>query len=230
MKDPPTIIYTSQPSYGFEQNFKQKGFSNQELQELAIAMLVLVFAFTIIWSGGWGNFTPQAVMISVVVVSTGFLSHELGHKFLAQKYGCWAEFRMSKQGLLMALLFSMFGLLFAAPGAVLHQGYLTQKQSKDLKNYTVFIIKTSEPIYYDEAYIVIVPANESQVMIGDSFKGLTKDLSKGNFTFNATPGSTKLNAGDTLNFIGSFPNQYEGTEIRIVYIPTNQLVASRVLD
>ena len=37
-------------------------------------------------------------------MGTGFLGHELAHKFTAEKYGCWAEFKLWTYGALMALL------------------------------------------------------------------------------------------------------------------------------
>lgn len=66
---------------------------------------------------------------SLVIVSVCFLLHELGHKFAAQKYGAWAEYRMFPQGLLLCLLLSIVGFLFAAPGAVMINGYINKKQN-----------------------------------------------------------------------------------------------------
>ena len=53
---------------------------------------------------------------------TGFLLHELAHKWMAQQYGCWAEYRGNKNGLYFALMMSVFGFLLAAPGAVMVSG------------------------------------------------------------------------------------------------------------
>jgi len=61
------------------------------------------------------------VGLSFVAVCTGFLLHELGHKIVAQRYGCWAEFRVWRWGLTMALVFALVSggrFIFAAPGAV----------------------------------------------------------------------------------------------------------------
>ena len=69
------------------------------------------------------------LMISFLLVLSGFMLHELAHKFMAQKYGAWAEFRMFPTGLMMALVLSMLGFLFAAPGAVYIQGRITEKQN-----------------------------------------------------------------------------------------------------
>ena len=47
----------------------------------------------------------------------------MSHKFMAQKYGLWAEYRMFPLGLLLALILGIFtGFVFAAPGAVMFQG------------------------------------------------------------------------------------------------------------
>jgi Zn-dependent protease len=55
-------------------------------------------------------------------VGTGFIVHELGHKVVAQHYGCFAEFRANGFMLMLAIIMSFFGFLFAAPGAVMIHG------------------------------------------------------------------------------------------------------------
>ena len=62
-------------------------------------------------------------------VMTGFLLHELAHKWMAQQYGCWAEYRGNRNGLMFALLMSSFGFLLAAPGAVMVSGRITDRQN-----------------------------------------------------------------------------------------------------
>jgi len=116
-------------------NFGKMKFSAQEKREISIAVGVLSLAFTFILVRGpiiidESTFNFLAYLgISFILVLTGFMLHELAHKFTAQKYGAWAEFRMFPRGLLMALVLSMFGFLFAAPGAVYIQGRITEKQN-----------------------------------------------------------------------------------------------------
>ena len=56
--------------------------------------------------------------------------HELAHKFVAQKYGCVAEFRAFDQMLMLALgLAVLIGVIFAAPGAVMISGMVTRKEN-----------------------------------------------------------------------------------------------------
>ncbi len=94
----------------------------EELKDIIISALALAVAFSIAMSGGLAGIPALgfgAVRDSLIAVSAGFILHELAHRFLARKFGCYAEYRMWRQGLVMALLFSLFGFVFAAPGAVL---------------------------------------------------------------------------------------------------------------
>jgi Zn-dependent protease len=59
-----------------------------------------------------------------LAIVTAFFCHELGHKFMGQRYGYWSEFRMFPMGLILALFLGLFtGFVFAAPGAVTIMGY-----------------------------------------------------------------------------------------------------------
>ena len=112
-------------------------FGRQELIQIGISVAVLTVAFTIVLLGGFmgdlGSYTAVvwlfALGVSAIVSITGFLLHELAHKFVAQRYGAWAEFRMYPTGLFMALIFSFLGFLFAAPGAVFISGRINRKQN-----------------------------------------------------------------------------------------------------
>ncbi|HIG98235.1 TPA: hypothetical protein HA231_02340 [Candidatus Woesearchaeota archaeon] len=101
-------------------------FSHVELQHLLRAWIVISLAFAMMNSGGF-SVTPGflvAAIISAVTVGTGFLLHELMHKYLAQKYGCHAEFRAFDFMLLIAFVLALIRspILFAAPGAVFISG------------------------------------------------------------------------------------------------------------
>lgn len=100
-------------------------FSQTEIRDLFIAWLIISVAFAILFSGG--NFLYSvfiiALGISALTVGISFLFHELMHKYMSQRYGLWAEFRAYYPGLLLALVFSFFGFIFAAPGAVVSRSY-----------------------------------------------------------------------------------------------------------
>ena len=109
-------------------------FSRIEITHLlvSIAVLTMVFAFIItqnnlFWglvNGGFNlNILPKGLTLSFLGILTAFFFHELSHKFMAQKYGLWAEYRMFPQGLRLALLLGVFTpIVFAAPGAVMFRG------------------------------------------------------------------------------------------------------------
>lgn len=58
----------------------------------------------------------------MVGVGAGFILHELGHKFASMKHGYWAEYKLWPVGLIIALISSFVGFVFAAPGAVYTYG------------------------------------------------------------------------------------------------------------
>jgi Zn-dependent protease len=105
-------------------------FSRIEVRDILLAWVALGFAFSLSFvSRGTlfgGGIDPSAFItffgIALVTVGPGFVFHELSHKFVAQRYGFWAEFRMWPQGLLLALLTSLLGFIFAAPGATYISG------------------------------------------------------------------------------------------------------------
>jgi len=97
--------------------------SQKERNDLIISWLTVSLAFTwisitIFGPGGVGAFTSQLIVM-LVAVGTGFILHELAHKYVAIHYGAMAEFRSWRMGLILALLLAFFaGFVFAAPGAV----------------------------------------------------------------------------------------------------------------
>ena len=123
-------------SYDYTQRvnpgFGKVRFGREELRHIAISVGVLTLAFALVLMPRSGDLLINFLFylgVSFVVVLTGFMLHELAHKFVAQRYGAWAEFRMYPRGLMMALLFSLFGFLFAAPGAVHIMGRITKRQN-----------------------------------------------------------------------------------------------------
>ena len=96
----------------------------KELRDLIISAVVIALAFSIAFANGLaGLFSnieliPFLFAMSLGTVAISFIFHELGHRFVSRKFGFYAEYRMWPQGLVLALLFSMFGFVFAAPGAV----------------------------------------------------------------------------------------------------------------
>lgn len=108
-------------------------FSRLELQHLLISICVLTIAFAFVLSrnnlfyglssGFELDILPKGIALSFIGIVSAFFVHEMSHKFMAQKYGLWAEYRMYPKGLQFALLLGLLTpFVFAAPGAVMFRG------------------------------------------------------------------------------------------------------------
>jgi len=100
--------------------------SEKELRDLVISAAALALAFTILFLHGFDAFAKNTLgefvsvfVMSLIGVSLGFVLHELGHRYVARKFNCFAEFTLWPIGLVLAVVSSFFGLIFAAPGAVM---------------------------------------------------------------------------------------------------------------
>lgn len=119
------FYYHSIPRRGFS-------FSKEEIRDILKAYAAITFAFAILLLGGAGFWTAPpselalGFFISAVTVGIGFVLHELGHKFAAQRYGCHAVFRSFDSLLIVAIVSAFFGFIFAVPGAVFISGSVTE--------------------------------------------------------------------------------------------------------
>jgi len=103
-------------------------FSRTEINQLFHATIILTLAFGIHFASGseWG-LLPYTLLLAFPAVASGFVLHEMGHKYFAQKYGAWSEFRAYYMGLMFALMLSPY-VIFAAPGAVMISGQLRKNE------------------------------------------------------------------------------------------------------
>ena len=132
-------------------------FSKYEKEQLTESIGILTVAFTLALSDGLASVmsSPEILFntlpLAFGAVMTGFLLHELAHKWMAQQYGCWAEYRGNRNGLLFALLMSSFGFLLAAPGAVMVSGRINERQNGIIAAVgpisNIIIALTAFPIY-----------------------------------------------------------------------------------
>ncbi len=117
--------------------FGKPRFSKTEIKHLLIALLVMALAFTIVLARSNphyfdDDFWTNALCwfgVSILIALVSFFVHEMGHKFVAQKYGAWSEFRMFPIGLLLCIVTSFLGFLFAAPGAVYIDGNIDKRMN-----------------------------------------------------------------------------------------------------
>ena len=107
--------------------------SPTELLHLTLAFLVLTVDIALVRNQINVYASPTGVTLGItgfvdglgvaaLAALTGFVAHELAHKLVAQRYGFWAEFRISPAGLLFSIATALFGFLFALPGATMIGG------------------------------------------------------------------------------------------------------------
>jgi len=113
---------------GSQINIGNISTSEKEIKDIIKAWLAISAAFGIVLSSSLSGFYIN-VVIAALTVGVGFLLHELGHKFVAQRYGCFAEFRSFDNMLLLAIAMSFFGFVFAAPGAVMISGRINKRKN-----------------------------------------------------------------------------------------------------
>ena len=105
-------------------------FSTTELKHLTLgALLVMGVGLSFIPYVGLTAPTWPTILVSLAIAFTlSFLLHELAHKFSAQHFGLWAEFRLTMQGALITLLSMLLPFFkIISPGAVMIAGPVTKE-------------------------------------------------------------------------------------------------------
>jgi Zn-dependent protease len=120
-----TQKWSEQPSYKYTVSYTPQSarvfwFSKTELKHLVIgALLVMGVGFTYF-------LTTRADLLGLAILSIAFtlsfLLHELAHKFSAQHFNLWAEFRLTMQGALITLISIFLPFKIISPGAVMIAG------------------------------------------------------------------------------------------------------------
>ncbi len=119
---------------------RNRRFSAQERKDLGISILLVSLVaislqagafnvggipfvsgvqavLTAISSGYW--WVPAATIVMFLAV---YLVHEMAHKFMAQHFGMWAEFRMTMQGYYLSAIAIIFAIPIFGTGAVFTSG------------------------------------------------------------------------------------------------------------
>ena len=107
-------------SYSPPQRARTLGiFGKNEIRDLAIGLGIIIL---ILFSSTWRILMQQGplfLMGALLIYGLAFILHELAHKFMAQRLGYWAEFKISQQGIMLTLLSLISPFKIIAPGAVM---------------------------------------------------------------------------------------------------------------
>jgi len=98
-------------------------FSPKELKHLVLGTLLVIgislsFGFGALGQEDW------AVVLSAlaIVITLSFFTHEIAHKFTAQRRGLWAEFRLTVWGAVLTCISIFLPFKIISPGAVMISG------------------------------------------------------------------------------------------------------------
>jgi len=156
--------------------------SRIELIDITKSWLAISLAFAFVYSGislfkGIDGLFSLGFLVmlgvSGLTAGIGFLFHELAHKFVAQRYGCVAEFRSFDQMLYVAVgLAFLVGFIFAAPGAVMISGMITRKENGiislagPLTNYILSLIFLALSFLYPAGRFIFVTGFSINLWLG----------------------------------------------------------------
>jgi len=116
-------------------------FGRRELCDLLAAWIALSVAFTLFLNPSLlrgATLAPlrevlaafaRHLLVSLGTVGVAFVLHELAHKVVAVRFGQLAAFRADYGMLFLAVVSALAGFIFAAPGAVVHRGRITPRES-----------------------------------------------------------------------------------------------------
>ena len=96
-------------------------FSHTEIEHLIIGTALVTAAGVSFLFGNTSS--VLALVVATVIFAMGFILHELAHKYVAQGYGLWAEFRVNTFGVILTAISIVSPFKFIAPGAVMISGF-----------------------------------------------------------------------------------------------------------
>jgi Zn-dependent protease len=160
-------------------------FGADELFDLLLSWIVLIIGFSLVMSGrqipGLG-----LILAAALGVGTGFLLHEMAHKFVALRYGYWAEYRANRSGLLFIIVMSLMGFIFAAPGAVMiHKPLRSYGQSDNLSGSGIYSDQADKNAKREELLIALAGPTTNIILTVLFFILLSSGLVIGNLATSA---------------------------------------------
>lgn len=102
--------------------FRIPSMGGVEVIHFALGTLMVMLVGLTITVGISFHMNPLLALLPSVLFALAFLLHELGHKFVAEHYGLWAEFRLTFMGVIVTLISIISPIKIVAPGTVIISG------------------------------------------------------------------------------------------------------------
>ncbi|MHA2151877.1 MAG: site-2 protease family protein [Candidatus Thorarchaeota archaeon] len=140
-KDMNVTYSVNEPRKTKRRKQRRRRFSSREIRDLTIAsILVILVGISIFGSPSGIILAIQRLglylslglwwlpvgMVAIFLVS--FMAHELAHKFVAQNFGAWSEFRMIPTGYLLSAMAILFSVPIFGTGVVYSSGMSNKEQ------------------------------------------------------------------------------------------------------
>jgi len=101
---------------------KSLRFSQTEIKHLILGTALVTAVGVSLIRNNFAANGYLGIAVATVLFAMGFILHELAHKYVAQGYGLWAEFRVNTFGVLLTAVSIFSPFKFIAPGAVVISG------------------------------------------------------------------------------------------------------------
>lgn len=120
---------------------RRRRFSSTEIRDLVIASILVMLVGISVFGNGFflnainiviGLFTSGygwVVLGTIVIFLASFMFHEMAHKFVAQHYGMWSEFRMTSMGYYLSAMAILFSIPIFGTGVVYSSGTSNVEQN-----------------------------------------------------------------------------------------------------
>jgi len=103
-------------------------FGQTEKRHLLVGTALVTAAGISFFLGTSFSIGVPGLILATVLFSMGFILHELAHKYVAQGYGLFAEFRLNMTGVLLTAISIVSPFKFIAPGAVMISGFADRER------------------------------------------------------------------------------------------------------
>jgi Zn-dependent protease len=120
---------------------RRRRFSSTEIRDLTIASILVVLVGISIFGSPNGilaavNLVAGFILAGfwwvpvgmIIIFWLSFMAHELAHKFVAQNFGAWSEFRMSPTGYILSAMAILFSVPIFGTGVVYSSGMSNREQ------------------------------------------------------------------------------------------------------